>query len=385
MAIELNELIKDVRNMDITLLAGENGLDHLVSWVHMAETKEAASFLSGGEIVFLTGLGLSDNCSLFELILEINVKEPAAIVANIGPYIDSIPPEVIDFCNSADLPLFVVPWKIHLAKIMKTFCSSITRSEHKEQESSAAFKNAIHFPKEEELYVVPLSNRGFNENSPYAVTIIRYKDTTKVDYHLFVNKIQNFVRYNYDKVAVFEMDNEIVIIISTDTEDALRSFTDAIHKKTTEILGKTHFHIGVGRLTKSIRCLYKSYNQANAIVKLNQELSGKHNYFYSDMGMYRLLIGIEDQDIINDFLSKTLVPIEKYDKENESNLLETLECYLHHNGSVKETSEELFIHRNTTNYKINKVEEILGMDLSLLETRTQLILAFALKYMGHMS
>lgn len=45
---------------------------------------------------------------------------------------------------------------------------------------------------------------------------------------------------------------------------------------------------------------------------------------------------------------------------------------------MKETADELFVHRNTVNYKISKAAEILCMDLSKLDSRLQLLLAFML-------
>ncbi|MBQ5484190.1 MAG: helix-turn-helix domain-containing protein, partial [Lachnospiraceae bacterium] len=53
-------------------------------------------------------------------------------------------------------------------------------------------------------------------------------------------------------------------------------------------------------------------------------------------------------------------------------LMEVLSCYLKNDGSVKATSEQLFIHRNTVNYRLSKIEEITDMDLSSTSDRLQL-------------
>jgi len=47
-------------------------------------------------------------------------------------------------------------------------------------------------------------------------------------------------------------------------------------------------------------------------------------------------------------------------------------------GSVKATADELFLHRNTVNYKIGKAREVLYMDLSTLDSRLQLSIGFML-------
>ena len=380
MAVLLSELIKETRNMDIVLLAGKEGLNKNVTWAHMVETEEASTFLFGKEIVFTTGLGLNENFHLIDLIKCIHKKESVGIVVNTGPFVDHVDDECLRYCDEHSLPLFTVPWRIQLAQIMKKFCFYITKSDQKDFEIAGAFKNALHFPEQQELYVVPLSNRGFSSNVCYAVTVLGYEihDTDTPDYHSFVTRMRAYLQYKYPQTAVFDNEGEIVLVTAGITEEELREITENLRHKTREILGKLPFDMGVGRLTRSIRCLYKSYNQARAIIRLSKKNVLKGKYFYSDLGLYRLLIGIEDRDVINDYLDKTIMPILRYDKETGSNLTETLSCYLKNNGSVKDTSEELFVHRNTTNYKINKIEDLIGEDLSLLENRTQFILAFAL-------
>lgn len=99
------------------------------------------------------------------------------------------------------------------------------------------------------------------------------------------------------------------------------------------------------------------------------------------MGIYKLLMGIEDREIIEEYYEKTILPLIEYDNKNDSDLAIVLRSYLRHNGSVKETSDELFVHRNTINYKLSKISEILGLDLSLLNSRLILSLGFMLEDM----
>ena len=179
MAIELERLINVVRHMDLTLLAGKNGIHNLVSWVHMVETTEATPFLEGGEIAFTTGLAIHSPEDLYELIGQMIEKNASALVVNLGPFIETIPEDVIDYCDKNNFPLFTVPWKIHLAEIMRLFCFAITKEDQKELEIAAGFKNAIIFPKQEELYVVSLSQRNFHVHWTYTSLVIHVSTKAK--------------------------------------------------------------------------------------------------------------------------------------------------------------------------------------------------------------
>lgn len=386
MALQLNRLIEKAEHMDISLAAGKGGLDNLVSWVHMIETVEAASFLEGGEIAILTGLGVSEENNLLNLIASIYEQKAAGVIVNTGPFLEFVPDDVIDFCNTHDFPLFTVPWKIHLSEIMRIFCFCLTREEQRMNETAAAFKNAIFFPTQEELYVVPLSQRNFNSDWKYAVCAMELEVTSgdvisRVE--TLTMSLENYARHKYEKFTVFTQNTEIIVVIADYTEDELMAFINDLrqHAKIFMLNGES-LSLGVGRLTKSIRCLNKSYQQALSIQKLQKK--GKIDtdmIFYSQMGLYQLLLGIEDHSILKDYYERMLAPLLKYESANDSDLSLVLKSYLNHNGSVKETSDELFVHRNTVNYKLNKIEELLHVDLSALTVRLQLMIAFMLEDM----
>ena len=130
------------------------------------------------------------------------------------------------------------------------------------------------------------------------------------------------------------------------------------------------------------RLLYKSYNQALSIQNLMKNRKNSSTILaYSNMGIYKLLMGIEDKDILEEYFEKTLQPLIEYDLKNNSDLSNVLWAYLRHDGSVKDTADELYVHRNTINYKLNRAAEILNMNLSSLDTRLQLTLSFMLQDM----
>lgn len=78
-----------------------------------------------------------------------------------------------------------------------------------------------------------------------------------------------------------------------------------------------------------------------------------------------------------------LFALEAYDRDNESNLLETLENWIFYGGSIQLTAEQLFVHRNTINYRLGKIQELSHWDLEDFGLRKQLDLALqALRWLG---
>jgi len=96
--------------------------------------------------------------------------------------------------------------------------------------------------------------------------------------------------------------------------------------------------------------------------------------------MYKILMSIDNTEVADEYIRELLAAVIDYDTKNKSNLYEVLKLYLENDGSIKAISEILFLHRNSINYKIKKIEELLNCDLSSMKMRTKLYVAFLLEY-----
>lgn len=67
-----------------------------------------------------------------------------------------------------------------------------------------------------------------------------------------------------------------------------------------------------------------------------------------------MLLTLTDKDAVLEYIKDTVLPLYDYDKMNHTDLVKVLRCYLENDCSVKETAQELIVHRNTVNYKIGK-------------------------------
>lgn len=72
--------------------------------------------------------------------------------------------------------------------------------------------------------------------------------------------------------------------------------------------------------------------------------------------MDKLLLSVGDPEILRDYYNHTVGPLVEYDKVNNGDLTETLRNYLMFSGSIKETSERMYVHRNTVSYKLGKIQ-----------------------------
>lgn len=73
--------------------------------------------------------------------------------------------------------------------------------------------------------------------------------------------------------------------------------------------------------------------------------------------------------------TELLRPLIDYDSEHCGDLVRTLRTYFICNQNASRTAETLYLHRNGLLYRLNRVEEILGSDLSCRETSLALEIA----------
>lgn len=81
-------------------------------------------------------------------------------------------------------------------------------------------------------------------------------------------------------------------------------------------------------------------------------------------------------DVMRKYCDNLLRPLATKDNEYQSYMLKTLESYFANEGQVNEVAKQLFIHRNTVLYRLEKVSELLGLDLRKMSDLMKLKLLF---------
>lgn len=146
-------------------------------------------------------------------------------------------------------------------------------------------------------------------------------------------------------------------------------YTQDLFAGLSPIIPEWHYIAGVGKLYASINELYRSYQQAKVALELGKIVQHDRSpFFFDKLGAVRLFYNQSEQDL-DEFYKEVIGPLEKFDQENNGNLLITLWHYLKAERDMKNVSEKLFIHTNTLRYRLKKIEELLGASLEHEETR----------------
>lgn len=96
-------------------------------------------------------------------------------------------------------------------------------------------------------------------------------------------------------------------------------------------------------------------------------ISASNEYILYDESDYCTLssiVAIDNNLVLLSFIHEDIIKLLKYDLKNNDSLCKTLYYYLANFKSLKETSKDVFLHKNTITYRLDKIKEIIEDDLS---------------------
>ena len=326
MSITLREIVKQVEHLEMKLVAGEAGLNREVLWTHMVDSDTISAFLQGQELTFTTGIGISEKLPLLKLVQEVYRNGASGIVINIGPYVDKIGQDVLDFANEKAFPVFEVPWKIHMAEIMRIICFAITKEQQSRIEVTAALNNAFLCPAQEELYVFPLMRKGYLADSVYTAVTIRVevqKNTVAGErMEQLHSQLGSHLRCNYKRILCCAQEKQLVLVlcdyIGQERKHVLtyifQHFCNELKKEETAVFC-------VGNQAEELRQLHKSYETANQMAEVSalgripgEEVYGRHKMIvYKNAGIFRILFALKDEEVMQEYVRDTVQPLLEYD------------------------------------------------------------------------
>ncbi len=139
------------------------------------------------------------------------------------------------------------------------------------------------------------------------------------------------------------------------------------------VLGVT---CGVGFPYDGSTGLRKSFEEAHEALTVGRARYGFGTIaHFKDLGLERFLYGWLDSPRSRNLAEGLLRPL--LNDPNYRELLETLDVYLNSKGRMATASKTLHVHRNTLRYRLDRVQQLLKLNID--DTATQLVLQLALK------
>ncbi|EQB21895.1 hypothetical protein UNSWDHB_825 [Dehalobacter sp. UNSWDHB] len=285
------------------------------------------------------------------------------------------------------------PWNEEFATSLKESCLALLvamRKQKELQEVQLQYKNEFLHDllynnfENRETVIQRARSLGLDLSDPHVVAVIELDDEENLD-EKFLDRLQDlwevYLVQHWPKSILARRGMAIILILPLDMNLSFSELKLKINALIPKIKQNIYprlpvsFSIGIGHIYAEAEELYRSYQEAKTALELGRFYDKQDEItYYDELGILALLYRVGEQEL-KTFCFHTLRPLLNHDKEQDGQLIETLRTYFRCNGDLTLTAQKLYIHINTLRYRLKKVEDLLGIDLSKLSSKFNLDIA----------
>jgi purine catabolism regulator len=153
-----------VDGLDVRLLAGEDGLDLPVRWVHISELPDPTPWLSGGELLLTTGMQLGTAEAQGEFVARLADHQLAGLGFGTGFMHDAVPQPLVEVAADRGFPVFEVPYELPFIAVTEAAFAKLVNEQY------AVLRRAL--AAQERLERIVLSERGLDALAGAIATLL---------------------------------------------------------------------------------------------------------------------------------------------------------------------------------------------------------------------
>jgi sugar diacid utilization regulator len=187
-------------------------------------------------------------------------------------------------------------------------------------------------------------------------------------------------------------DNVIVFLGSSedtppeDLPEKAQLLAKGVQRYVKGLLPDLTISVGIGRNKRDPSLLPDAYSEAEVALEIGHRIHGPSSVStFEGTGTYKLLFRVfqENPEELVAFYEETLEPVVRYDSRYSTELVQTLVTYLGNDASTVRTASDLYAHRHTIRYRLDRVSELTGLDVDKSEDRERLTLGIkAMQLLG---
>jgi sugar diacid utilization regulator len=379
-SLALDEILHLPGLQEMTVRAGARNLQRRVRWPYVAENEGIAEWVMGGELVFVTGInhprGEANLLSLVEDGEAVGIA--GMVILTGGTFIQTIPPAVIARAEQLGLPLIEQPYALkmvivtHLIGTALVQMSQVRRSRNDilgqllsgdypslaiARQRAAHLELALDEPRRvvalRLLHVEPLFERhGLAEGE-------RLWQATR---QALEDQLEVWCRVRPGTVTA-QLPGDLQVMLLADAADLPLTLA-ALHRQLSAVVGELALYMGLSSLAADCAHYRQALSEARQALEVAQHLHPANGFCdFSELGVLRLLQGIVDRSLIDDFVAQTLGALIAPGRKQPHVLVHTLDALLKENGNGLKAAQRLGLHRNTINQRIQRIEQLSGQSL----------------------
>lgn len=373
---------RDILNLQldgVELLTGEVGLERVVSWTYLVQTRPYVDHMNQGNfaliVVDYVRFDFEEVEKSMEELSELGISGLAiSVIEDKEP----IPEHLIEKAKKLKLPLFYVRWEgASFVDIAQSIGTLILETDVQNKRTGDYLYNLLFGYDINKKYIEKVSSQfGVDFSKSYRVGIIvvdrKYGINLEQDehtYEYYANCLYQEVMKMKGRPMFMRFLNKFVLLFEAKKNHEIEKELEVVLRtldERTQFKGLIQSTCILGAPYNDPRKFSESYHEAKSLIPKKDILPNAQSRKVISaraMGIYKYMFNGDNQTEILNYCNDKLRKIEEYDHAKGTFLLETILAYYMNGFSVGKTAEALFIHRNTLQYRLSKIEELLEMSL----------------------
>lgn len=359
-----------------SVLAGADGSDRAIGGITILEGPDFAGVEMKGEIVITTAFILDrfQDCGV-NYVLECSGKQAAGLCIKPDPSGTELPENILSTAEELHFPVVLLPPDASFGQLISTVSYEVLRREGYNGNLSFEenfFQELITSIQDRDTLLKRGAMIGLRHDELLCALLIQPTVGTQAQ------SICDFCHNQWDhRCYTLTKNTRVMVALRLTIPDVSK---EAIVELARDLLGKLQaaipsgeFRIGVGRCYKELANFKRSFFEACSALSFSMlsHATDPVSHF-DDLGVYRILFDYKNRDELYRLYRSTVGTIADYDRENQTEYLETIRTFFSQNYSINNTAKKMFIHYNTILYRLNKIKTLFGIDLNNEEERINL-------------
>lgn len=194
---------------------------------------------------------------------------------------------------------------------------------------------------------------------------VNTKDFNKFISEVLYGKIKDAVKFD-NELNIIGIRSDIFVILLEEDNKATYERSKKLGNKILKICKESltgSVSIGISKDIESYKHIPNAYMEAIDAAKIGRHFWGVDKVVnFEDIGFYGAFRNFLDDKDVKQIKKHTFNKLKKYDEETNQDLYLTLKSLVYNNMNTEKVSKELYLHKNTINYRKRKIVEVLGYE-----------------------
>jgi PucR family transcriptional regulator, purine catabolism regulatory protein len=367
---------------DATVVAGHEGLGNPIRWAHILDQPDVAEWVKGGEVLISSGAGIYDDINAQVKYMSEAVEKKVAAVFITTQYFAHTTHQMREIADQHSLPLVEMHPATAFVEVTEAILRRLAaRSLDADRRYLIDALLAGNLPESAET-LTRLAELGLEPEQQHVLALAQ-RGEARADQQLSdedTRALMGALNRAPRRVVLIDKPNWVAAIFPLGLrEQSSVPFSRSLDQSLKESAGP-RLRVGVGRLARKLADFPVSYREAQeALFIASITDDTKTVYHYNDLGIWRLLLRVEEESELQRLADYYLNALALHDREQQTDWLRTLETFLDQNGNLRATARVLGLHRNTVTYQLEHISRILDQDLNNPEVRLNLQVALRVR------